>query len=79
MLDPFMFRAIRNQRPEIADRFWRDLDGRHFKAVILHGTPSDSTYSSNEGDFGAGFLDRLKREYLLASVHGTFYVFLPKP
>jgi hypothetical protein len=79
MLDPFMFRAIRKQKPEIADRFWEDLDGRHFKAVILRGPPDDPQYSSNEGDFGPGFIQRLCQEYALASVHGSFYVFLPKP
>jgi hypothetical protein len=79
MLDPFMFRAIRNRNPEIADQFWRDLDSRHFKAVILHGPPSDPAYSSDEYDFGPGFIDRLESGYALSSVRGNFYVLLPKP
>lgn len=78
ILDPFMFRAIRKRDPAIADRFWRDLDGRRFKAVILHAPPSDPEFSSDEGDFGPGFIDRLEKEYVLRSVHGGFYVWLPK-
>jgi hypothetical protein len=78
MLDPFMFRAIRIRKPEIADRFWRNLDDRYFKAVILHAPPNDPAFSSNEGDFGPGFIDRLESAYVQTSVHGTFYVFLPK-
>ncbi len=79
MLDPFIFRAVRTQKPQIADKFWQDLDGRHFKAVILHRPPNDPDYASNEGDFGPGFINRLKSEYALTSVRGNFYVFLPIP
>ncbi|HEY1921720.1 MAG TPA: glycosyltransferase family 39 protein [Tepidisphaeraceae bacterium] len=78
MLDPFIFRAIRSRKPEIADQFWQDLDGRHFKAVVLHAPPSDPAFSSNEGDFGPGFIDRLQRSYAPSSVHGSFYIFMPK-
>jgi hypothetical protein len=79
MLDPFIFRAIRTRKPEIANQFWKDLDGRYFKAVILRAPPGDPTFSSNEGDFGPGFIDRLEREYALTSVRGNFHVFLPIP
>jgi hypothetical protein len=79
MLDPFMFRAIRSRKPEIADQFWRDLDTRHFKAVILHKPPSDPSFSADDNDFGPGFIDRLEQGYALSSVHGDFYVLLPKP
>jgi hypothetical protein len=79
MLDPFMFRAIRSRKTEIADQFWRDLDTRHFKAVILHKPPSDPSFSADDNDFGPGFIDRLEQGYALSSVHGDFYVLLPKP
>jgi len=78
MLDPFLFRAIRARHPEFANQFWHDLAGRRFKAVILHGPPDDPDYSSNEYDFGPGFIDRLESQYVQTSVHGNYYVFLPK-
>lgn len=79
MLDPFMFRAIRANNPQIADRFWQDLAARHFKAVILHKPPSDPSFSADDNDFGPGFIDCLERGYVLTSVRGSFYILLPKP
>jgi hypothetical protein len=78
MLDPFMFRAIRARRPKIADRFWQDLANRRFKAVILHKSPSDPSFSADDNDFGPGFIEHLEETYALSSVHGDFYVMLPK-
>jgi hypothetical protein len=78
MLDSFLFRAVRARRPEIAGKLWSDLDHQYFKAVILHGPPDDPDYSSDEGDFGPGFIDRLERNYAMTSVRGSFYIFLPK-
>jgi hypothetical protein len=79
MLDPFMFRAIRSREPAIADQFWQDLSAQRFKAVILHGSPNDPAYATNEYDFGPGFIYQLEKQYVLTSVHGSFYVLLPKP
>jgi hypothetical protein len=78
MLDPFMFRAVRKRDPDFAGEFWANLDQKRFKAVILHGPPDDPAYSTDEYDFGPGFIDRLEQGYVLTSVHGTFYVLLPK-
>jgi len=78
MLDPFIFRAVRATHPEIAEKLWKDLDGRNFKAVILHGPPDDPRFASDEDDFGPGFIERLERNYELTAADGDFYVFLPR-
>jgi hypothetical protein len=78
MLDPFIFRAVRAKHPEIAEKLWEDLDRHHFKAVILRSPADDPRFSSDEDDFGPGFIERMEKSYALKSVDGGFYVFLPK-
>jgi hypothetical protein len=78
MLDSFMFRTVRMQHPWIAERFWSDLSGRRFRAVILNSPPTEPTYYDNAGDFGPGFIERLGNNYVLSGIHGEYYVYLPK-
>lgn len=79
MIDSFMFRTVRHKRPWIADKLWNDLADHHFRAVILHEAPTSDIYSDhNDGDFGPGFIDRVEANYVLSSVRGHFYIFLPK-
>jgi hypothetical protein len=78
MLDPFSFRAIRAKEPALTEQFWKELDGRFFKAVILHGPADDPRFSSDDDDFGPGFIERMQRNYELVSRRGDFYVFVPK-
>jgi hypothetical protein len=79
MLDSFMFRTARMQRPRIADKFWKDLSERRFRAVILNSPPSEKSYRTNGGDFGPGFIEALGKNYALDGVHGEYFVYLPKP
>lgn len=79
LIDSFMFRAVRHQDPSIANQLWDDLANHHFRAVILHAAPTNDIYNDpNDGDFGPGFIDRLEQSYVLFSVRGHFYVFLPR-
>jgi hypothetical protein len=79
MLDSFIFRALRARDPGIAGKLWFDLDHRAFRAVILRGPADDPRYSSDDDDFGPGFIQHMEQNYSLAAVEkGNFYVFLPK-
>ncbi len=79
MLDSFMFRTLWRRNPQIAERFWNDISSHYFRAVILAAPPTDPTRFTDEGNFGPGFMQLLERNYILTSVHGENWVYLPKP
>jgi hypothetical protein len=78
LLDPFMFRDLRAKIPGYADKMWHDLSARKFSAVILHNSPDDPLYSTDEYDFGAGFIDRVEKDYVLTSAQHSYFVLTPR-
>jgi hypothetical protein len=79
LVDSFMFRTVRFKEPVVADKMWNDLGAHRFSAVVLHSPPSNDIYhNARDGDFGPGFVERVQADYFLYSIHGNFYVFLPK-
>jgi hypothetical protein len=77
MLDSFMFRTIRMQHPEIAEKFWNDLSQRRFRAVILDGPPTQASRNGNAGNFGPGFVEAVQKNYRLERSYGDYWVYLP--
>jgi predicted glycosyltransferase len=71
-----MFRVIWRHDPAITAPFFSDLAKRRFRAVILSSDLSDLTAS--DSNFGSEFVDVMKRNYDLVSVHGDLRVYLPK-
>ena len=79
LLDSFMLRVIRNQRPDISNQLWDGLAKQRFRAVVLHAEPTNELYKdANDGDFGPGFVEHVEQSYHLASVRGHLFIFLPK-
>jgi len=80
LLDPFMFRVMRERVPSLAEPMWQMLRGRRFGAVVLLDDP-ESDYGRglySNYHFGEGFLEHLRESYEPADTPGGQYLYLPR-
>ena len=81
MLDPFMFRILREGNPGFDEPLWRGLRQQAFSAVVLERNPHDARgvewYKS--AFFGAGFIEALEESYHETGRVGMRVVYTPKP
>jgi hypothetical protein len=79
VMDPFMFRVVRQHAPHFADTLFADLRQQAFSAVVLTKdaqTATGKTWYQND-IFGPVFLSALSERYRLASVIDDQYIYLP--
>ncbi|HET7440406.1 MAG TPA: hypothetical protein VFJ47_03825 [Terriglobales bacterium] len=80
LLDPFMFRVMREKNPAVAESMWRMLAAKQFAAVVLMDDP-DSDYGQDvysHYHFGEGFVEQMRKYYEMADAPGEQYLFLPR-
>jgi hypothetical protein len=80
LLDPFMFRVMREKVPGLAEPMWQMLRERRFGAVVLMDDP-ESDYGRDlysNYHFGEGFLEHLRESYEPADTPGGQYLYLPR-
>jgi hypothetical protein len=80
MLDPFMFRILREGKPHFDEPLLRDLRQQAFSAVVLERNPHDARgvewYKS--AFFGQGFIEALEESYQQTGTVGRRVVYTPK-
>lgn len=80
LMDPFMFRVIREKEPSMSHPMWQMLREKNFAAVVLMDDP-DSDYGRDlysNYHFGKGFIDQMLQNYALADTPGGQYLYLPR-
>lgn len=79
VMDPFMFRVIRQHVPHFADTLFEGLRKQAFGAVVLtKDAQTEAGRSWYQNDiFGPGFLASLSEGYRVASVLDDQYIYLP--
>lgn len=79
VMDPFMFRVVRQHVPHFADTLFEGIQKQAFSAVVLTKdaqTAAGKAWYQND-IFGPGFLTALDGSYRLASVLDDQYIYLP--
>jgi hypothetical protein len=79
VMDPFMFRVVRQHIPNLADTLFEGLRKQEFSAVVLtKDAQTEAGRSWYQNDiFGPGFLAALSERYRVASVLDDQYIYLP--
>ena len=79
VMDPFMFRVVRQHIPHFADTLFEGLRKQAFSAVVLTKDAQTETGRSwyQNDIFGPGFLAALSEHYRVASVLDDQYIYLP--
>lgn len=79
VMDPFMFRVVRQHVPNFADTLFDALQKQAFSAVVLTKDAQTATGKAwyQNDIFGPGFLAALSERYRLASVLDDQYIYLP--
>jgi hypothetical protein len=80
VMDPFMFRVMREKDPSLAEPMFRMLREKQFAAVVLMDDP-DSDYGRDlysRYHFGEGFIEQMRENYAPAGTPGEEYVYLPR-
>ena len=80
LIDPFMFRVMREKRPSLSDPMWQTMREKEFAAVVLLEDP-DSDYGRDlysNYHFGEGFIEQMEENYFPAGGAGGQFVYLPR-
>lgn len=79
VMDPFMFRVVRQHVPNFSDTLFDALRRQAFSAVVLTKDTETATGKAwyQNDIFGPGFLPALNERYRLASVLDDQYIYLP--
>ena len=79
VLDPFMFRLVRERNPPFGDPLWQKLRQQQFAAVILDRDPhTDRGRDWYRAFFGEGFVDEMERHYVVRGHVRSRVIYVPR-
>jgi hypothetical protein len=79
VLDPYMFRIVRDVNPRFGDPLWDKLRGQAFAAVILDRDPhTDRGREWYRAFFGEGFVEEMERHYVETARVRQRVIYVPR-
>ncbi|GEM_PF-1207636 len=78
-LDPFMFRIIDMEKPELLKDFFKRVDNREFDAVVFDQNPLAPWIPEwyDYSHFGRNFMNHVHRAYSYKENFGLYYIYVP--
>ncbi len=80
LLDPFMFRILAMNHPELAGDLWAKMEHQRFAAIVLERNPASAEGKTwyTDTHFGGEFLRDLDARYAFSFATAKSYVYTPK-
>lgn len=79
VLDPYMFRLLRERNPRFGDPLWQKIGRQQFAAVILDRDPhTERGRDWYRAFFGEGFVDEMERHYMVRGRVRSRVIYVPR-